>query len=109
MDYFPGTGKDRFKDSLNGKTTLPPIPYTERFGSAIVEKALEEPTEEVLLELFNRMKSAGVFTEAMAVAREHLSQAVEMLRELPFESSKVVEVMEGYVEGIFAKFKRLKV
>ena len=103
LDYFPGTGKDRFKDLLNGKTTLPLILYTERYGSSLVEKSLKEPTEENLLELFERMSSAGVFREALEVAKNYVAEALERIKALPFNSEPVVELVSDYFEGIFKR------
>ncbi|WP_297462534.1 polyprenyl synthetase family protein [Thermococcus sp.] len=107
LDYFPGTGKDRFKDLLNGKTTLPLILYSERYGSALVEKTLLQPTEENLLELFERMNSAGVFREAMDTAKDFLKEAYESISSLPFDSSGVISLVNEYFEGVFAKFKKV--
>jgi octaprenyl-diphosphate synthase len=107
LDYFPGTGKDRFKDLLNGKTTLPLILYTERYGSSLVEKALREPTEENLLELFERMKNAGVFREAVGMARDFVEDALKIVSSLPFDSEEVIKLVSGYFDGIFTKFENL--
>ncbi|NJF24213.1 polyprenyl synthetase family protein [Thermococcus sp. Bubb.Bath] len=107
LDYFPGTGKDRFKDLLNGKTTLPLILYTERYGSSLVEKALREPTEDNLLELFERMKNAGVFREAVGIARDFVDESLRKVSSLPFESEEVVKLVSGYFERVFAKFENL--
>ncbi|ASJ02032.1 geranylgeranyl pyrophosphate synthase [Thermococcus profundus] len=107
LDYFPGTGKDRFKDLLNGKATLPLILYTERYGSSLVEKTLREPTEENLLELFERMRSSGVFTEAVGIARDFVEEALRTISSLPFDSKSVVELVSSYFGGAFAKFENL--
>lgn len=104
LDYFPGTGKDRFKDLLNGKTTLPLILYTEHYGSSIVERALLDPTEDNLLYLFNRMEEAGVFREAIRKAKGFINEALSVLRVLPFDTSRVVALINGYFEGVFTKF-----
>ena len=107
LDYFPGTGKDRFKDLLNGKTTLPLILYSERYGSAIVQRTLLQPAEENLLDLFERMSNAGVFREAMETARNFLKEAYESIRSLPFDSSSVISLVDEYFEGVFAKFEKV--
>ena len=107
LDYFPGTGKDRFKDLLNGKTTLPLILYTEHYGSSMVERAILQPTEDNLLDLFERMSNAGVFGEAMETARNFLLDAYGSIKALPFDSSSVVSLVEEYFEGVFAKFERV--
>jgi octaprenyl-diphosphate synthase len=103
LDYFPGTGKDRFKDLLNGKTTLPLILYTERFGSSLVEKILKNPSEENLLILFERMKEAGVFKEAMKRAKDYLSEAMEVAKALPFDPSELIRLVDDYFRGVFQK------
>ncbi|WP_297500392.1 polyprenyl synthetase family protein [Thermococcus sp.] len=107
LDYFPGTGKDRFKDLLNGKATLPLILYTERFGSALVEKILREPGEEILLELFERMKEAEVFGEAIDMTRGFLEEAVGIINGLPFDSGKVVDLLSDYFGRTFKKFEKI--
>ncbi|MDV3103882.1 polyprenyl synthetase family protein [Thermococcus waiotapuensis] len=107
LDYFPGTGKDRFKDLLNGKTTLPLILYSERYGSRFFEKVLREPTEENLLDLFERMSNAGVFREAIETARGFLREACESIGALPFESSRVISLVDEYFEGVFEKFEKI--
>jgi len=107
LDYFPGTGKDRFKDLLNGKTTLPLILYTERYGSSLVEKTLKEPTEENLLELFSRMGSAGVFEDTLNLARNYVAEALEVINALPFNSEPVVELVSSYFDGIFKKIDKM--
>jgi len=68
LDYFPGTGKDRFKDLLNGKATLPLLLYTERYGSSLVERILNNPSKENLLNLFERIVNEGVFEESLKIA-----------------------------------------
>jgi octaprenyl-diphosphate synthase len=108
LDYFPGTGKDRFKDLLNGKTTLPLILYTEHFGSSFVEKVLREPREENLLELFERMSSARVFEESLSKAREFLREALDIVKSLPFDSGEVEALVEGYFNGIFKRLEKMK-
>jgi hypothetical protein len=108
IDYFPGTGKDRFKDLLNGKSTLPLILYTESYGSSLVEKTLREPTEENLLELFDRMKSSDVFKGALRVARNYVADAIERVRSLPFEAEPVVRLVSEYFDGIFKRLNEMK-
>jgi len=103
LDYFPGTGKDRFKDLLNGKTTLPLILYTERYGSSLVDRILKTPREEELLELFERMKKAGVFEESLARARGYVKEALGLVESLPFEGAEVVNLVSEYFDGIFDK------
>ncbi|WP_231855827.1 polyprenyl synthetase family protein [Thermococcus peptonophilus] len=105
LDYFPGTGKDRFKDLLNGKTTLPLILYTERYGSSFVEKTLKDPTEDNLLELFGRMKNAGVFREAVTIAKGFIEKAIKTILSLPFDSKPVVELVSEYFDEVFLKFE----
>ncbi len=107
LDYFPGTGKDRFKDLLNGKTTLPLILYTEHYGSSLVERTLLEPKENNLLNLFRRMNSAGVFREAMDTARSFLNEAYGSIKSLPFDSSGVISLVDEYFKGVFAKFEKV--
>ncbi|MBP1912095.1 polyprenyl synthetase family protein [Thermococcus stetteri] len=107
LDYFPGTGKDRFKDLLNGKTTLPLILYTERYGSSLVEKALREPSEENSLELFERMSRAGVFREAVDIARGFVNEALKAISTLPIDSKPVVDLVSEYFDRVFAKFENL--
>ena len=107
LDYFPGTGKDRFKDLLNGKTTLPLILYSERYGSALVEKTLLEPSEENLLRLFGRMNEAGVFRDSIDIARDFLKEALASIASLPFDSSGITSLLEDYFEGVFAKFEKV--
>ena len=109
LDYFPGTGKDRFKDLLNGKTTLPLILYTEHYGSSLVERTLLEPTEENLLDLFERMSKAGVFRKAIETARDFLNEAYESVEALPFDSSGVISLVDEYFEGVSERFEKLKV
>ncbi|WP_297521904.1 polyprenyl synthetase family protein [Thermococcus sp.] len=106
LDYFPGTGKDRFKDLLNGKTTLPLILYTEHYGSSLVEGTLLQPTEENLLNLFGRMNEKGAFMEAVETAKTFLNEALESIEKLPFDSSEVVSLIEDYFEGVFARFEK---
>ncbi|EEB73321.1 polyprenyl synthetase family protein [Thermococcus sp. AM4] len=103
LDYFPGTGKDRFKDLLNGKTTLPLILYTERYGSSLVERILKNPKEDDLLELFERMSKAGVFEESLARARGYVEEALGLVDGLPFDGSDVMNLVSDYFEGIFEK------
>ena len=105
LDYFPGTGKDRFKDLLNGKATLPLILYTERYGSSFVEKILKNPSEENLLELFERMVNAGVFGESLKIAREYVDEALKLIGDLPFDGSEVVRLVSGYFEGVFKRVR----
>lgn len=109
LDYFPGTGKDRFKDLLNGKTTLPLILYAEKYGSSLIERTLREPVEENLLTLFDRMKGAGVFREAMGTARGFLGEARRSIHSLPFDSAGVLSLVDEYFEGVFERFEKLKV
>ncbi|WP_457742301.1 polyprenyl synthetase family protein [Thermococcus sp.] len=108
LDYFPGTGKDRFKDLLNGKTTLPLILYTENYGSSFVEKVLENPSEENLLELFERMNSSGAFREAVGTAKTYIEEAMKMISDLPFNREYVIELVSGYFEGVFKKFSTVR-
>ncbi|NJE48498.1 polyprenyl synthetase family protein [Thermococcus sp. 9N3] len=103
LDYFPGTGKDRFKDLLNGKTTLPLILYTERYGSSLVERILKNPREEDLLELFEKMVKAGVFEESLARARGYVKEALGLVGNLPFNGSNVVNLVSEYFEGVFKR------
>ncbi|WP_297512926.1 polyprenyl synthetase family protein [Thermococcus sp.] len=103
LDYFPGTGKDRFKDLLNGKATLPLILYTERYGSSLVERILKNPSEENLLELFERIVSAGVFEESLKIAREYVKEALKLIEDLPFDGSDVVRLVSGYFENVFER------
>ncbi|WP_297467459.1 polyprenyl synthetase family protein [Thermococcus sp.] len=107
LDYFPGTGKDRFKDLLNGKTTLPLILYTERYGSSLVEKTLRNPTEKNLLDLFERMRKAGVFESTLNTARGYVKEALEVVEALPFDSGEVVGLVSDYFEGIFQKVEKV--
>ncbi|WP_456422154.1 polyprenyl synthetase family protein [Thermococcus sp.] len=107
LDYFPGTGKDRFKDLLNGKTTLPLILYTERYGSSLVERTLKEPTEENLLELFDRMSSAGVFEDTLNLARNYVTDAIEGVKALPFDTDPVVDLVSSYFNGIFKRIDKM--
>ncbi|WP_297064999.1 polyprenyl synthetase family protein [Thermococcus sp.] len=107
LDYFPGTGKDRFKDLLNGKTTLPLILYTERYGSSLVEKVLKNPTEENLLDLFERMKKAGVFESALNTARSYVEEALELVKGLSFNSKEVVNLVSDYFASIFQKVEKV--
>ncbi|WP_297535118.1 polyprenyl synthetase family protein [Thermococcus sp.] len=108
LDYFPGTGKDRFKDLLNGKTTLPLILYTETYGSSLVERVLENPSEENLLELFERMKSSGAFSEAVRRAEAYVEEALKVVSDLPFDGRHVIELVSDYFEGVFKKFGALR-
>ena len=103
LDYFPGTGKDRFKDLLNGKTTLPLILYTERYGSSLVERILENPREENLLELFEKMVKAGVFDESLGRARGYLNEALGLVKSLPFDGNNVVNLVSDYFEAVFER------
>ncbi len=104
LDYFPGTGKDRFKDLLNGKATLPLILYTESYGSGFVESVLREPREERLLELFDRMREAGIFGKSIEVAKGFLNKALKMVEEAPFDSTRVVSLVRGYFDDVFGRF-----
>ncbi|NJE55424.1 polyprenyl synthetase family protein [Thermococcus sp. 21S9] len=103
LDYFPGTGKDRFKDLLNGKTTLPLILYTERYGSSFVERILKNPREEDLLELFEKMTKAGVFEESLKRAKGYVNEALGLVRNLPFDGGDVVSLVSDYFEGVFRR------
>ena len=103
LDYFPGTGKDRFKDLLNGKTTLPLILYTERYGSSLVEKTLEEPSEKNLLMLFERMQKGGVFEESLSIARNYIAEALNALKGMAFNTDPVVNLISDYFGDVFRK------
>lgn len=104
LDYFPGTGKDRFKDLLNGKTTLPLILYTERYGSPLVESVLRRPTENNLLELFERMLRAGVFDEAIQTAKGFIEEAIKLASSLPFNSEPLIKLVSEYFNSVFSRF-----
>ena len=100
LDYFPGTGKDRFKDLLSGKTTLPLILYTERYGSSLVEKTLKEPTEENLLRLFKSMKKEKVFESALTMARDFLIQGMHSIKTLPINTAPLFELLLEYFKPV---------
>ncbi|WP_457751693.1 polyprenyl synthetase family protein [Thermococcus sp.] len=103
LDYFPGMGKDRFKDLLNGEATLPLILYVERYGASSVENVLKNPSEENLLELFRRMKATGVFHTSLEISRGYLNEAIENLKKLPIETGNVIELISEYFQEVFRR------
>jgi len=86
LDFFPGTGKERFKDVMEGKRTLPLILH---------------PSEASGEELFRELLEANAFERALDVAKESLEGALEILGALPFESDAVRAVLDDYFGRAF--------